>query len=150
MENTLEFLLGQAQECEKDAVLSLSKARNELEDYYVQLSQIEQYRLDYCAQLVQRGMDGLTASQYSHLNRFLTQLDETLKKQKEAEEHFKNQVDNCESHWLEMRKQRRSYQWLIEKRQKEKSQQIERQEQKQLDEFSTIMYARRTIQASKR
>ncbi|CAH0540837.1 flagellar export protein FliJ [Vibrio marisflavi] len=146
MENTLEFLMDQAQSREKDAVLALSKARSELEDYYVQLSQIEQYRLDYCAQLVQRGMNGLTASQYSHLNRFLTQLDETLKKQKEAEEHFKTQVQNCESHWLEMRKERRSYQWLIEKRQKEKVQQAERLDQKQMDEFSTIMFSRQRLQ----
>jgi len=149
MENTLEFLMDQAQDREKDAVLALSKARSELEDYYLQLSQIEQYRLDYCAQLVQRGMDGLTASQYSHLNRFLTQLDETLKKQKEAEEHFKTQVHNCESHWLEMRKERRSYQWLIEKRHKEKNRAIERQEQKQMDEFSTIMFGRQRLRYGK-
>ncbi len=131
MDNALEFLLDQAKDHEDKAVLALNQARTELEGYYEQLSQIEKYRLDYCQQLVDRGMNGLTASQYGHLNRFLTQLDETLSKQKEAEEHFKNQVENCEQHWLETRKQRRSYEWLMEKKKKDKQMEQEHREQKQ-------------------
>ena len=74
MENALEFLLDQAKEKESQAVLALNKSRVELDDYYKQVEQIEKYRLDYCNQLVERGKGGLTASQYGHLNRFLTQL----------------------------------------------------------------------------
>lgn len=103
MDNALDFLLEQAQESEDKAVLALSKARSELDSYYHQLRQIEQYRLEYCQQLVERGKSGLTASQYGHLNRFLTQLDETLAKQKSAEQHFRLQVENCEQHWMNMR-----------------------------------------------
>ncbi len=65
-------------EKENQAILALGKANSELEDYYKQVAQIEQYRLDYCQQLVDRGKGGLSASEYGHLNRFLTQLDETL------------------------------------------------------------------------
>ncbi|MCZ4295613.1 flagellar export protein FliJ [Vibrio sinaloensis] len=143
MDNALEFLLEQAKEREKQAVLALNQARNELESYYQQLEQIEKYRLDYCQQLVDRGQQGLTASQYSHLNRFLTTLDETLSKQKQAESHFKGQVNNCEHNWLESRKQRRSYEWLIEKKQTEKQRLQNIREQKQMDEFSTLQYSRR-------
>ncbi|MGR5542278.1 flagellar export protein FliJ, partial [Vibrio campbellii] len=100
MENALDFLLEQASDKEQQAVLSLNKARSELEGYYRQVEQIEKYRRDYCQQLIDRGKGGLTASQYGHLNRFLTQLDETLAKQKQAESHFKEQVNACEEHWL--------------------------------------------------
>jgi flagellar protein FliJ len=143
MDNALEFLLEQVKDKEHDAVLALNTARKELDNYYLQLSQIEQYRLDYCSQLVERGKNGLTASQYGHLNRFLTQLDETLAKQKSAEAQFKQQVNDCEQHWLEMRKQRRSYDWLIEKKKIEKQKIAERREQKELDEFTTLQFARR-------
>jgi len=143
MDNALEFLLEQAKNKEDKAVLALGNARNELEKYYQQLKQIEQYRLDYCQQLVERGQSGLTASQYGHLNRFLTQLDETLSKQRQAEEHFKSQVANCESHWLEVRKQRRSYEWLIEKKQTEYQRAQEKRDQKLMDEFSTLSFNRR-------
>ena len=129
---------------ENQAVLALNQARVELDGYYQQLEQIENYRLDYCNQLVERGKQGLTASQYSHLNRFLTTLDETLSKQKQAEEHFKSQVESCEQNWLECRKQRRSYEWLIEKKQTEKERLQNIREQKQMDEFSTLQYSRRT------
>jgi len=143
MDNALEFLLEQAKEKENQAVLALNKANAELQDYYQQVSQIEQYRLDYCQQLVDRGKQGLTASQYGHLNRFLTQLDETLSKQREAEQHFKSQVDNCQDYWMELRKQRKSYEWLIEKKQTEQQQLQDKREQKQMDEFSTLLYSRR-------
>ncbi len=139
----MEFLLDQAKEREDQAVLALNKARTELEDYYRQVEQIEKYRLDYCQQLVDRGMAGLTASQYGHLNRFLTQLDETLSKQKQAESHFKEQVVNCQDYWLNMRKERMSYEWMIEKREKEKQNAEAKREQKQMDEFSTLLYSRK-------
>jgi flagellar FliJ protein len=145
MDNAIEFLLEQSREEEEKAVLALNRARQELDDYYYQLSQIEQYRLDYCQQLVERGMQGLTASQYGHLNRFLTQLDETLSKQKDAEQHFKQQVDNCQAYWMETRKTRRSYEWLIEKRQSEKQKEAIRKDQKQLDEFTTLQFSRKHI-----
>ncbi|EGA71352.1 flagellar biosynthesis chaperone [Vibrio sinaloensis DSM 21326] len=143
MDNALEFLLEQAKERENQAVLALTQARTELDGYYQQLEQIEKYRLDYCKQLVERGQQGLTASQYSHLNRFLTTLDETLAKQKQAETHFKDQVQSCEQNWLESRKQRRSYEWLIEKKQKEKVHLENAREQKQMDEFATLQFSRR-------
>lgn len=143
MDNAMNFLLEQAKEKEDQAVLALNKARAELDDYYVQVAQIEKYRLDYCQQLVDRGKQGLSASEYGHLNRFLTQLDETLKKQKEAEDHFKSQVENCQDYWLEMRKQRRSYEWMIDKKKTEKQRILDRQEQKQMDEFSTLQFSRK-------
>jgi flagellar FliJ protein len=143
MENALEFLLEQVKERENQAVMALNQARVELDGYYQQLEQIEKYRLDYCQQLVDRGQRGLSASQYSHLNRFLTTLDETLAKQKQAEAHFKSQVEGCEQNWLESRKQRRSYEWLIEKKQTEKQRLEHQREQKQMDEFSTLQFSRR-------
>ena len=130
MNSAFDFLLEQAKERENQAVLALNKARAELEDYYRQVEQIEQYRLDYCKQLVERGQNGLSASEYGHLNRFLTQLDQTLTRQKEAEGHFTSQVTNCEEHWLETRKQRRSYEWMIEKKKTEKQRLQEKKEQK--------------------
>lgn len=146
MENALEFLLEQVKERENQAVMALNQARTELDGYYQQLEQIEKYRMDYCQQLIDRGQQGLSASQYSHLNRFLTTLDETLAKQKQAEDHFKTQVESCEQNWLECRKQRRSYEWLIEKKQTEKEKLQNQREQKQMDEFSTLQFSRRLSQ----
>ncbi len=143
MDNALEFLLEQAKDKESEAVLALDKSRSELDDYYRQVEQIEKYRLDYCNQLVERGKKGLTASEYGHLNRFLTQLDETLAKQKLAEQHFVLQVSNCEEHWLETRKSRRSYEWMIEKKASNKRIKQEKIEQRQMDEFSTLQFSRR-------
>ncbi|OCH10770.1 flagellar export protein FliJ [Aliivibrio fischeri] len=144
MTNTFDFLLEQAQERENQAVMALNKAKAELEDFYEQVKQIEKYRLDYCNQLLQRGQQGLTASQYGHLNKFLVQLDETLTKQKSAESHFTSQVDNCQTYWQETRKQRRSYEWMMDKKKAERQKMLDKQEQKMMDEFSTLQFARRS------
>ncbi|GEK12862.1 flagellar export protein FliJ [Aliivibrio fischeri] len=143
MTSTFDFLLEQAQERENQAVMALNKAKAELEDFYEQVKQIEKYRLDYCNQLLQRGQQGLTASQYGHLNKFLVQLDETLTKQKSAESHFTSQVDNCQAYWQETRKQRRSYEWMMDKKKAERQKMLDKQEQKMMDEFSTLQFARR-------
>ncbi|XDF78923.1 flagellar export protein FliJ [Aliivibrio fischeri] len=124
--------------------MALNKAKAELEDFYEQVKQIEKYRLDYCNQLLQRGQQGLTASQYGHLNKFLVQLDETLTKQKSAESHFTSQVDNCQTYWQETRKQRRSYEWMMDKKKAERQKMLDKQEQKMMDEFSTLQFARRS------
>ena len=143
MSQAIEFLLDQAKENEEQAVLGLTKARADLDEYYQQLSQIEQYRIDYCNQLIDRGKNGLSASEYSHLNRFLTQLDNTLSKQKEAESHFTQQVTQSEQVWVEMRKQRRSYEWMLEKKATQAKLAADKAEQKLMDEFSTLSYARK-------
>ncbi len=144
MENALDFLIEQAQSNEKSAINAIAKARAELDNYYQQVAQIEQYRLDYCQQLVEKGQAGLTASQFMHLNRFLTQLDETLTKQKQAESHFKQQVESAQQHWHQVRQQRRSYQVLQEKKQQEKQHQEQKKEQTMMDEFAALAY-RKTL-----
>ena len=143
MSSAFDFLLEQAQERENQSVLALNKAKSELDNFYEQVKQIEKYRLDYCNQLLERGQKGLTASQYSHLNKFLVQLDETLTKQKSAESHFTSQVDNCQTYWQETRKQRRSYEWMMDKKKAEKQRMLDKQEQKMMDEYVTLQFARR-------
>lgn len=141
--SALALILNRTKDEEHQASLALNQARLERENYLQQLQQIEQYRLDYCKQFSTRGQQGLTASSYSHLQKFLTQLDETLVKQKEAGDQFDHQVEQCSEHWHEVRKKRRSIEWLIDKKQSERQQQLDRQEQKMMDEFATLQFARR-------
>jgi len=60
-----------------------------------------------------------------------------------ARRELEEQVQNCESYWLDVRKQRRSYEWLIEKKQTEYQRLQEKRDQKMMDEFSTINFNRR-------
>ncbi len=57
-DNALELILEITKDDEHKASLALSNARIERENYYEQLKQIEQYRLDYCKQLSARGQQG--------------------------------------------------------------------------------------------
>lgn len=140
---TFELLIEQAQQQEHQASLALNQAQLEQQNYLQQLAQIEQYRLDYCRQLSERGQQGLTASQYSHLQKFLTQLDTTLEKQKQAGGYFANQIEQCRQHWQAIQQKKRGIEWLLEKKQRERRLFLDKQEQKMMDEFVTLQFARR-------
>lgn len=142
-DTALTLILEKAKDDEHQASLALDQARLELDDYYQQLQQIEQYRFDYSKQMTARGQSGLSASSFSHLQKFLNQLDETLVKQKAAGEQFEQQVEQCRAHWHEMRKQRRSVEWLLEKKQTEQQRLRDKQEQQLMDEFATLQFARK-------
>ncbi|MGF1680405.1 flagella biosynthesis chaperone FliJ [Photobacterium makurazakiensis] len=142
-DEALELILERTRDDEHKASLALNQARIEHQNYLQQLQQIEQYRLDYCKQLSVRGQEGLTASAYGHLQKFLNQLDETLVKQKAAGLQFEQQIEQCSEHWNEVRKKRRSIEWLLEKKKTERQQHLDRQEQKMMDEFATLQFARR-------
>ncbi|MGF1726723.1 flagellar export protein FliJ [Photobacterium nomapromontoriensis] len=141
----LQLILERAIDDEHQASLALNQARIERENYAQQLQQIEQYRLDYCRQLSERGQQGLTASAYGHLQKFLNQLDETLVKQRQAGAQFDYQVEQCSDYWNEVRKKRRSIEWLLEKKKTERQRHLDRQEQKMMDEFATLQFARRHL-----
>ena len=52
-------------------------------------------------------------------------------------------MDNCQTYWQETRKQRRSYEWMIDKKKTERQKMLDKQEQNMMDEFSTLQFARR-------
>lgn len=137
--NAMTLLIDQAKDAEHHAHLALVAAQQELQSYYLQVEQIEQYRLEYFRQMSERGQSGLSASSYGHLNRFIVQLDETLAKQRQAAMEFEDNVERCREHWQECRQKTKSLEWLVEKRQKEARMRAERLEQKQMDEFATLI-----------
>lgn len=141
-EAAMNLLINQAKEQEQQAQLALVAAQQELQNYYLQVEQIERYRLDYFRQMSERGQAGLSASSYGHLNRFIVQLDETLAKQRQAAMDFEDNVEQCREHWQQCRQKTKSLEWLVEKRQNEAKMRAERLEQKQMDEFATLIYTR--------
>lgn len=138
----MHLLLEQAKDQEHKAQMALMSAKSDLDGYYQQLHQIENYRLEYCRQLSNRGQQGLTASAFGHLNKFIVQLDETLAKQRDAEKQFLDNVQACEAHWQTCRQKKRSIEWLLEKREKERIQRENYQEQRLMDEFASLSHRR--------
>ena len=141
-DSAMDLLLERAKSDEQNAQLALVAAQQELEGYRRQLEQIEQDRFDYCKQMTARGQQGLSASNYGHLNRFIVQLDETLAKQRQAATSFEQKVEDCRIYWHDCREKFRALEWLCEKRKNEEKKRAEKIEQKQMDEFATLSYFR--------
>lgn len=141
----LYLLIDKLSNEEKQVRQMLEAAQMELAGYYQQLQQIESYRLDYSRKLKERGLQGLSASEYSHMQKFIVQLDETLTKQKGAEQSFKDRVDSCSQAWQAKRQEKRAVELLIEKKEREAEQLAAKREQKIMDEFVTSQFARRML-----
>ncbi len=145
MADAMSLLQQKAVDDEENARKAMLAAQQALDNYRIQLSQIENYRLEYFRQLTERGKGGLTASSYGHLNKFINQLDETLVKQRNAGAQFEDNLENSRQHWMACRQQRKSIEWLIEKRQKEAAMAAEKREQKLMDEFAALSSRRESL-----
>ncbi|MGL5334619.1 MAG: flagellar export protein FliJ [Enterovibrio sp.] len=142
-DETLSLLLDQAKQAEHKAQLALVVAQNQLQEHYRQVAQLENYRLEYVKQLTERGLQGLSASNYGHINRFVTHLDELLSKQRQAAEKFEQNVERSRASWQSSREKRHSLEWLLEKRRSEAQLIAAKREQRLHDEFACIAFNRR-------
>lgn len=136
----LALLLEQAKQEERQAQLAIVAAKKELEGYYLQVEQIEKYRLDYSEKMSHQGKQGLSASSYGHLNRFIVQLDEALAKQRQVAENFQQNVQQCTVYWQSCKEKTHIFEWLIEKKKHKEKQLANKNEQKQQDELSALAF----------
>ncbi|EPE37904.1 flagellar protein [Candidatus Photodesmus katoptron] len=135
IKNKLNYLLERYKKEENKAFLALNSSQLELKSYNKKLSKIQQYRLFYYQQLIEKSKLGLAANEYLHLQKFLNQIDITIAKQNQYQTHLKTQIDNCQKYWSKIQKQRRTYEVLIEKKHNEYQKRQNLYKEKLLDEF---------------
>ncbi|KEY91528.1 flagellar protein [Candidatus Photodesmus blepharus] len=145
MKKKLFFLLKQFRKREKQTLSALNTVHAELKNYHQKLLKIKEYRLEYCKQLIKKGIAGLPANQYQHLNYFLIQLDETLSREEQTEAHLQSRINNFQKCLLEIRRQCRFCEELIEKKKAEYQKNQDLCEEKKIDELFTSQFKRHKL-----
>lgn len=138
----LGMILKLRQDAEDKAAQMMQQARQAMEQQNQQLQTLRQYRNDYLQKMSEHSQSGLTAQHYGYYQDFVTRLDDALGR---AEQQFavaKQVWGQRQQGWQKARSETQGIQTLIDNEQAAIQLKANRQEQKQLDEFSSARFGR--------
>jgi flagellar FliJ protein len=120
---------------EKQALKEVARSQGLLEAELLKLSQLEEYKLDY--QQKNQNLNSIFSSlQLQEFHRFMAQLDDTMQKQGEVINLRKKELEQkCQS-WKETRIGAKVMHKVVENLQQQELVEQDRNDQKELDEFS--------------
>lgn len=131
----LDPVVQHADKKQQKALEAVALSQNQLKVENNKLIQLQSYRSEY---LTKQGQTQLSCSviQLQEFNRFLAQLDETIKKQLEVIKLRENELEHKRRSWHETRVNSKVMHKVVENLQQEELFQQARSEQKAMDEFS--------------
>lgn len=129
---------------EQQAMQMLVEARQQLQNLEQQLTGLMQYRNDYLREMSSKGQSGVAANALRQLQQFVGRMDQAVEQQQQKVAGAKHAVSSRQESWQQARQHQQSIEFLINKRQQEQQQRELKQEQKMLDEFTTMQFARRS------
>ncbi len=136
----LQLVLDQRRERERAAANELAKSQSELTQFREQLKNLQRYRLQYVAQMQDKGVSGLKADSFGHYQSFVAKLEQAMVAQQSAVHGFVQNVETKKKHWIEQQTKRKAIESLLKKKELAKEKAELRVEQKMLDEFATFQF----------
>lgn len=130
----LEPVVQHVDEKEQQALKAVAVSQNEVEVEKSKLRQLESYRDEY---LTKQSMTNSSCSvvELQEFNRFLAQLDDTIKKQIDVIRFRETELECKRQSWMETRINSNVMHKVVENMQVEEEKQLSRSEQKSMDEF---------------
>ena len=128
-------------EREHKALLEVAESKGVLEREQIQLQQLEAYRVEYYQGSV-NNQTAVSSYQMQEYNRFLAQLDTTIKSQKQVIQQRQRELDRKRHEWTETRIDASAIHKVAENIDKKEQLAANRQEQKLSDEFSQRKFTR--------
>lgn len=106
------------------------------------LASVAQYRTQYMKSLQQQASNGMSGSKLSHFHDFLKKLDKAIEQQIGIVNTARSVVRQRQKLLLDQQKRRKALEILRDKQLTEKQIWLNKQEQKQIDEFATNAFFR--------
>lgn len=137
MTRTQQFdpVVQHADKKEQDALQVVAQSQNLVSIEQNKLLQLEKYRTEYFNKQEQTQLS-CSAIELQEFNRFLAQLDDTIKKQKDIIQLRERELEYKRVSWRETRINSKVMHQVVENLQREEQIQQLRSEQKAMDEFS--------------
>ncbi len=128
---------------EKEAAQALGLSLEMKEVELQKLAQLEQYRLEYLADMenkIKQGLSGSTLLQYHH---FLSKLDLAITQQKTVLVACEDKLTTVKDNWQNKRSKAKVISQVMEKMVVQEQKKTEKRESMQSDELSTMAFIRR-------
>ncbi|MGB1091602.1 MAG: flagellar export protein FliJ [Oceanobacter sp.] len=138
----IRLVLQQTRSEEAQAMRQWSQYQQTLAQEQEQLAQLKEYAEGYRNSLAIPSQTKVSGGQIHHTLGFLQQVEQAIQTQHSKIYRLQDQLQTARSRYLTLRGKVKGMENLIEKLEREKAQQLEKQEQKQVDEFNNRMYFR--------
>lgn len=142
-DRALNLVRDKRQSDEEKALEDWIYCKNQVANYELQIKQVEDFRLNYIAEMQNEGRKGLTGTKILAYQAFIEKLDNIAIKQRKELERLKMMTEQKRQIYLSKQKDRKIIETLLEKKQQMRLKQEQKKEQKLLDEYVVSSFTRR-------
>lgn len=142
-DRALSLVRDKRQSDEEKALEEWTFSKNQVASYEDQIKQVEEFRVSYIRDMETEGRNGFTGTKLLAYQAFIEKLDNIAAKQKVELERLKMLVEQKRQIYLTKQKERKIIESLLEKHKIKRLKAEQKAEQKLLDEFAVVKYARR-------
>jgi len=139
-QHALNLLKDQLVEQEQQAAKAFSQAQQEHANFVDQLQKLESYRQSYLEQALETGIAGIKAQGLRHYQHFIGRLDEAAEQQRQLLDTLRQTVAEKRQQWQKIQARRKAIEILLENKARVKAREVEKAEQKHLDQYALFSY----------
>ncbi len=134
-----------AQTAAEQAAVQLAQVRQSHQQMEQQLNMLIGYQDEYRIRLNQTlNVGGMSSASWQNYQQFLKTLELTIEQHKQQLHHWQAQLDLATEHWREKQQRLNAFETLEQRAEDSRKRQLDRIEQKQMDEYAQRSTLRRT------
>lgn len=134
-----------AQTAAEQAAVQLAQVRQSHQQMEQQLNMLIGYQDEYRVRLNQTlNVGGMSSASWQNYQQFLKTLELTIEQHKQQLRHWQAQLDLAMEHWREKQQRLNAFETLEQRAEDSRKRQLDRIEQKQMDEYAQRSTLRRT------
>ncbi len=134
-----------AQTAAEQAAVQLAQVRQNHQQMEQQLNMLIGYQDEYRVRLNQTlNVGGMSSASWQNYQQFLKTLELTIEQHKQQLRHWQAQLDLATEHWREKQQRLNAFETLEQRAEDSRKRQLDRIEQKQMDEYAQRSTLRRT------
>ena len=134
-----------AQTAAEQAAVQLAQVRQSHQQMEQQLNMLIGYQDEYRIRLNQTlNVGGMSSASWQNYQQFLKTLELTIEQHKLQLRHWQAQLDLATEHWREKQQRLNAFETLEQRAEDSRKRQLDRIEQKQMDEYAQRSTLRRT------
>lgn len=142
----LQKLLDLTQKQSNDSAKKLGKLNYQHQEAEQKLNLLLQYRQNYQARLQNTAQNGIDHIEWQNLIAFINKLDAAISEQRLAVKHAESNRDSGKNEYQSFQRKFNSYDTLSQRYQIIEKLKYKKNEQKELDEFTSNQYTRHTTE----
>ena len=133
-----------AQTAAEQAAVQLAQVRQSHQQMEQQLNMLIGYQDEYRIRLNQTlNVGGMSSASWQNYQQFLKTLELTIEQHKQQLRHWQAQLDLATEHWREKQQRLNAFETLEQRAEDSRKRQLDRIEQKQMDEYAQRSTLRR-------